>query len=151
MPPGLTSEERARRKAAPEGAPEASRRQSTNAIETNGLGKRCGRTWALRECTARGPCRAPGRALVGPNGAGKTTLMNMTAGLAVPTVGTVAVLGGQPAGSQAALDGIAFVAQDAPVYKNLSVADMLHLTRNLEPALRPGGRRGPGWPSSASR
>jgi len=41
------------------------------------------------------------------------------------------VLGGQPAGSSAALDGIAFVAQDAPVYKGLSAADMLHLTRNL--------------------
>jgi ABC-2 type transport system ATP-binding protein len=41
------------------------------------------------------------------------------------------VLGGQPAGSAAALDGIAFVGQDAPLYKNLSVRDMLHLTRNL--------------------
>ena len=36
-----------------------------------------------------------------------------------------------PPGSPAALDGIAFVAQDTPLYKNLSVADMLHLTRNL--------------------
>ena len=35
------------------------------------------------------------------------------------------------AGSPAALDGIAFVAQDAPLYKNLSAGDMLHLTRNL--------------------
>ena len=41
------------------------------------------------------------------------------------------MLGGRPAGSPAALDGIAFVAQDTPLYKNLSVADMLHLTRNL--------------------
>jgi ABC-2 type transport system ATP-binding protein len=41
------------------------------------------------------------------------------------------VLGGWPAGSPAALDGIAFVAQDTPMYKNLSAADMLHLTRNL--------------------
>jgi ABC-2 type transport system ATP-binding protein len=31
----------------------------------------------------------------------------------------------------AALDGIAFVAQDMPLYRHLSVADMLHLTRNL--------------------
>ena len=30
-----------------------------------------------------------------------------------------------------ALDGIAFVAQDTPMYKNLSARDMLHLTRNL--------------------
>jgi ABC-2 type transport system ATP-binding protein len=35
------------------------------------------------------------------------------------------------AGSRAALDGIAFVAQDTPVYKNLSAADMLHLTATL--------------------
>ena len=41
------------------------------------------------------------------------------------------MLGGRQPGSPAALDGIAFVAQDTPVYKNLSVADMLHLTRNL--------------------
>jgi ABC-2 type transport system ATP-binding protein len=101
-----------------------------NVIETSGLGKRYGATWALRDCTLTIPA---GRlaALVGPNGAGKTTLMNMTAGLAVPDAGTATVLGGLPPGSPAALDGIAFVAQDAPVYRNLSVADMLHLTRNL--------------------
>jgi ABC-2 type transport system ATP-binding protein len=101
-----------------------------NVIETSGLGKRYGASWALRDCTLTIPA---GRlaALVGPNGAGKTTLMNMTAGLAVPDAGTATVLGRLPPGSPAALDGIAFVAQDAPVYKNLSVADMLHLTRNL--------------------
>ena len=70
-------------------------------------------------------------ALVGPNGAGKTTLLNLAVGLAAPTAGAVTVLGGRPAGSPAALDGIAFVAQDTPLYKNLSVADMLHVTRNL--------------------
>ena len=41
------------------------------------------------------------------------------------------MLGGQPPGSPAALDGVAFVAQDTPLYKNLSATDMLHLTRNL--------------------
>ena len=101
-----------------------------NVIETSGLGKRYGSTWALRECTLGLPAGHLA-ALVGPNGAGKTTLMNMAVGLAVPTAGTAAVLGGQLAGSPAALDGIAFVAQDAPLYKNLSAADMLHLTRNL--------------------
>jgi hypothetical protein len=30
------------------------------------------------------------------------------------------------------LDGIAFVAQDAPLYKTLSVADLLHLTRRFD-------------------
>ena len=52
-------------------------------------------------------------------------------GLAEPSAGAVTVLGGVPAGSPAALDGIAFVAQDAPVYKNLSAGDMLHVTGNL--------------------
>jgi ABC-2 type transport system ATP-binding protein len=101
-----------------------------NVIETTGLGKRYGDSWALRDCTLTLPAGHLA-ALVGPNGAGKTTLMNMTVGLAVPTAGTVSVLGGQPAGSPAGLDGIAFVGQDAPLYKNLSVRDMLHLTRNL--------------------
>ena len=101
-----------------------------NIIETSDLGKRYGKTWALRECALALPAGHLA-ALVGPNGAGKTTLMNMAAGLAVPTTGTAAVLGGQAPGSPAALDGVAFVAQDAPVYRNLSAGDMLHLTRNL--------------------
>src|SRR5215471_4743018 len=101
-----------------------------NVIEASGLGKRYGSTWALRECTLAIPAGHVA-ALVGPNGAGKTTLLNMAVGLATPTAGGVTVLGGRPAGSLAALDGIAFVAQDTPMYKNLSTADMLHLTRNL--------------------
>ena len=113
-----------------------------NVIETSGLGKRYGPTWALRECTLAIPAGHVA-ALVGPNGAGKTTLLNLAAGLATPTAGVVTVLGGRPAGSPAALDGIAFVAQDTPLYKNLSVADLLHLTRNLSLALRPALRQGP--------
>ena len=101
-----------------------------NVIETTGLGKCYGKAWALRDCTLAVP-EGSLSALVGPNGAGKSTLMNMTVGLTVPTAGTATVLGGQATGSPAALDDIAFMAQDAPVYKNLSVADMLHLTRNL--------------------
>src|SRR5438034_7392676 len=103
---------------------------SMNVIEASGLGKRYGGTWALRECTLAIPAGHVA-ALVGPNGAGKTTLLNLAVGLATPTAGVVTVLGGLPPGSPAALDGIAFVAQDTPLYKNLSAADMLHLTRNL--------------------
>ena len=101
-----------------------------NIIETSGLGKRFRRAWALRDCTLA----IPGghvAALVGPNGAGKTTLLHMAVGLTTPTTGAVTVLGGEPAGSPDALNRIAFVAQDAPLYKNLSAADMLHLARNL--------------------
>ena len=101
-----------------------------NVVETTDLGKCYGKAWALRDCTLAIP---EGRlaALVGPNGAGKSTLMNIAVGLTLPTTGTVTVLGDMPAGGPAALHDIAFMAQDAPLYKNLSVADMLHLTRNL--------------------
>jgi ABC-2 type transport system ATP-binding protein len=101
-----------------------------NVIESAGLGKRYGRAWALRDCTLA----IPGGhvvALVGPNGAGKTTLLGMAVGLTTPTAGVITVLGGDPAGSPDALDRIAFVAQDAPLYRNLPAADMLHLARNL--------------------
>jgi ABC-2 type transport system ATP-binding protein len=101
-----------------------------NVIECADLGKRYRRAWALRDCTLGIPAGHV-VALVGPNGAGKTTLLNMAVGLAVPTTGTVTVLGGLPAGSPDALDRIAFVAQDAPLYKSLPVADMLHVVRNL--------------------
>src|SRR5271154_7378330 len=103
---------------------------SMNVVEASGLGKRYGGTWALRECTLAIP-DGHVAALVGPNGAGKTTLLNLAVGLATPSAGRVTVLGGRAPGSPVALDGIAFVAQDAPLYKNLSVADMLHMTRNL--------------------
>ncbi len=101
-----------------------------NVIEASGLGKRYGSTWALRECSLAIPAGHVA-ALVGPNGAGKSTLLNLAVGLTEPSEGSLTVLGGRPPGSPAALNGIAFVAQDTPLYKNLSVADMLHLTRNL--------------------
>jgi ABC-2 type transport system ATP-binding protein len=99
-------------------------------LEASGLGKRYGGKWALRDCSLALPV---GRvaALVGPNGAGKSTLLNLVVGLMEPSAGRVTVLGGLSAGSLAALDGISFVAQDTPLYKNLSVSDMLRMTGNL--------------------
>ena len=101
-----------------------------NAIETRGLGKRYGRTWALRDCTLAVPA---GRvvALVGPNGAGKTTLLQLAVGLLGQTTGEIEVLDGIAPGSSEALDGIAFVAQDTPLYDYLSVADTLRLVSSL--------------------
>ncbi len=101
-----------------------------NVIEADRLGKRFGDTWALRECTLAIP-EGHVAALVGPNGAGKTTLLNLAVGLAAPSTGAVTVIGGREPGSPAALDGVAFVAEDVPLYRNLSAADMIHLTRNL--------------------
>lgn len=101
-----------------------------NVVETSGLGRRYGGTWALRECDLAIP-EGNLAVLVGPNGAGKSTLLNIIVGLTSPSQGEVTVLGGYAAGSPAALDGIAFVAQDMPLYRHLTVADTLHLTHNL--------------------
>jgi ABC-2 type transport system ATP-binding protein len=101
-----------------------------NVLETCGLGKRYRRSWALRDCSLAIPAGHV-VALVGPNGAGKSTLLNLAVGLTAATAGEVRVLDGLRPRSAEALAGIGFVAQDAPLYKNLSVAHMLHLARNL--------------------
>jgi ABC-2 type transport system ATP-binding protein len=101
-----------------------------NILETEALGRRYGGTWALRDCSLAIP-EGHLVALVGPNGAGKTTLLNIVVGLTGATTGNVSVLGGIPVGSPAALDAIAFVAQDMPLYRHLTVGDTLPLTRNL--------------------
>ncbi|HEX5494495.1 MAG TPA: ATP-binding cassette domain-containing protein [Mycobacteriales bacterium] len=101
-----------------------------NAVETRALGRRYGRTWALRGCTLPIPS---GRvvALVGPNGAGKSTLLHLAVGLSVPTEGDIAVLGDLRPGSPGARDRVGFVAQDPPLYPTLTVADTLRLVGNL--------------------
>jgi ABC-2 type transport system ATP-binding protein len=101
-----------------------------NVIESRDLGKSYGKAWALRDCTLAIPAGHV-TALVGPNGAGKTTLLNLVVGLTAPNAGVVTVLDGQPPGSPGALGGIAFVAQNAPLCKNLTARDMVHMTRNL--------------------
>jgi ABC-2 type transport system ATP-binding protein len=69
--------------------------------------------------------------LVGANGAGKTTLLNLAVGLLEPTEGTITV-GGEPPGETAhQLARVGFVAQDAPLYTALTVADHLHLGQRL--------------------
>lgn len=100
------------------------------ALEAVGLGHRYDRhRWALSECTVGVP---PGRvvALVGPNGAGKTTLLNIAAGLLVPTTGTVLVAGEPPARQ---LGHIGYVAQDAPLWARLRVADVLDIGASMNP------------------
>lgn len=104
---------------------------TTTAIEATALGKRFSRRgdWALRDCTFRLPT---GRvcALVGPNGAGKSTLIALASGLIAPTEGTVTVLGGHPADAR---PNIGFVAQDKPLYPQLTVAETLRMGADLNP------------------
>ena len=102
-------------------------------IEASGLGKRFGRTWALRDCSIRIPAGTIA-GLVGPNGAGKTTFLHLAAGLLSPSAGDIRVFGRSPREQMLLLlDRVGFVAQDTPLYSGFSVADMLHFGRNLNP------------------
>lgn len=104
---------------------------SDQALTTEQLGKKYGRTCALRDCTFTLPT---GRvaALVGPNGAGKTTLLHLAVGLLTPTAGTVNIFGLSPSHQPAAvLPRVGFVAQDHPLYRGFTVAETLLLGKKL--------------------
>ena len=102
----------------------------SSVLQTQGLGKRYRRLWALADCTLSIPAgHVVG--LVGPNGAGKTTLLNLAVGLLAPDAGTIQVLGGTPTAGRAQLARVGFLAQDSPVYAALSVADHLKLGAHL--------------------
>jgi ABC-2 type transport system ATP-binding protein len=103
-------------------------------LEAHALGMAYGRRRALTDCTLNIP---PGHivGLVGPNGAGKSTLLKLACGILTPTSGSISVLGGTPGSGPRQLARVGFLAQDAPVYPNLSVAEHLRL----------GARLNPGW------
>jgi ABC-2 type transport system ATP-binding protein len=112
----------------------------TAVITTDGLGKRYRKRWALADCTLSVPAgHVVG--LVGPNGAGKTTLINLATGMLAPTTGTIEVLGGRPVDGPAQLARVGYLAQDAPLYAGLSVAEHLKL----------GARLNPGWDAARAR
>ena len=67
---------------------------------------------------------------MGPNGAGKTTLLHLAVGLLAPTTGTVRVLD-QPAGAPELVSQVGFVAQDIPLYRDLTAAEHLTMGRKL--------------------
>ena len=110
------------------------------AIETEGLGKRYGRTWALRDCSLSLPAGKIA-ALVGPNGAGKTTLLHLAVGLLKPDAGTVRVFGRSPRDDSDALAQIGFVAQDTPLYRDFTAAELITM----------GGKLNRGWDADMAR
>jgi ABC-2 type transport system ATP-binding protein len=107
---------------------------SAPALRTDRLGRRYGRVWGLRDCTLEVPAGAIA-GLVGPNGAGKTTLLEMIIGLLQPTEGQLSVFGETSHAHMAAtLARVGYVAQDHPLYRDFSVADMFHLGRAMNPS-----------------
>lgn len=85
------------------------------AVSTEGLGRRYGRRWALKDCTVSLPAGSV-TGLVGANGAGKTTFLRLVAGLSAPTSGTV-MFDGRPRRLRrpADLARVALLPQGAPV------------------------------------
>ncbi|WP_410676375.1 ABC transporter ATP-binding protein [Amycolatopsis sp. cmx-4-68] len=100
------------------------------AVQVRALGKRYGRTWALQDCSLEVPA---GRiaALVGPNGAGKTTLLHLAVGLLRPDAGEVRVFGRDPRAGTSVLADIGFVAQDTPVYRDFTAAELITMGGKL--------------------
>lgn len=101
------------------------------ALVADGLGRRYGRVWALRECSLELPAGSV-TALVGPNGAGKTTLLQLVAGLVLPTEGEIRIFGGDVGSGRAQSSAqVGYVAQEHPLYAGFSVADLLRMGRSL--------------------
>lgn len=103
------------------------------ALRAEGLGKSYGREWALRDCTFSVPAGSV-VGLVGPNGAGKTTLLSLAVGLLAATEGEIAVFGERSrAYTAGTLARVSYLAQDHPLYRGFTVADMLRLGRSMNP------------------
>jgi ABC-2 type transport system ATP-binding protein len=106
------------------------------AVEARDVSKRYRNAWALRECSFQLPANRI-TALVGANGAGKSTLLSIISGLLSATSGSLLVndrpvVKGGPTGGGGSADAssrVAILAQDKPLYRDFSVADMLHFGR----------------------
>jgi ABC-2 type transport system ATP-binding protein len=104
------------------------------AVSADGLGKRYGSRWALRDCTLEIPSGTV-TALVGPNGAGKTTLLHLIVGLNRQSAGEVEVFGHSPRDDAAqVLPRVGFVAQEHPLHRRFTIGETLKLGRKLNPS-----------------
>src|SRR3954463_4882110 len=100
------------------------------AIVADGLGKRYGSKWALRDCSFTVPVgRVCG--LVGANGAGKTTLLRLLGGLSRPSAGRREVAGRAPADDAEFLGRIGYLAQDVPLYRRWNAEDHVRMGAHL--------------------
>ncbi len=101
------------------------------ALHAQGLGRRFGDLWALRDVDVTLQRHAV-HALVGENGAGKSTLAKIVAGALTPTEGTME-LGGQPYAPRRRADGsargVAHVRQQLSLVRGLTLAENLQLGR----------------------
>jgi ABC-2 type transport system ATP-binding protein len=101
-------------------------RRTTNGIAAEGLGKRFGDFWALRELDLDAPAGSV-LGLLGHNGAGKTTAVRILTTLASPTTGSARV-----AGLDVVADAPAVRASIGLAGQSATVDGLLTARRNLE-------------------
>ena len=78
-------------------------------------------------------------ALLGPNGAGKSTMFRMLCGLALPSKGTVRVLGRDPRADAGVARHIGLVPQQESVFEPLTAREFVTLTARLQGLTDPTG------------
>ena len=104
---------------------------STARLVAQGLGRRFGPRWAVRDVSLS---LAPGETLgvVGADGAGKTTLLQMFAAILDPSEGTCTVLGGDSRrDSKRIAAGLGYMTQGFTLYDRLTVEENLRLAATL--------------------
>ena len=103
------------------------------ALAADRLSKTYGSRHALRDVSLTLPIGAV-VGLVGPNGAGKSTLLKCWIGMERPTTGSVMVAGRDPARNpKAVLHNTAYLAQGAPLYRDLTPSQHITLAVGWRP------------------
>ena len=101
------------------------------AVESVGLGKRYGASWAARDVALHVPKGAI-YGFLGPNGAGKTTTIRLMLGLLRPSAGHIRVFGHDVVSARMAASATIGALLDArATYDHLSGRDNLDMTRRL--------------------
>ncbi|SHG82525.1 ABC transporter ATP-binding protein [Ferrimonas marina] len=98
---------------------------NTAVISAQGLGRRFGEHWAVRQLDLSVQAGMI-YGFLGPNGCGKTTTIRMLTGLLTPSAGEVEVLGqALPAGAEPLRQAIGYMTQKFSLYGDLTVAENL--------------------------
>lgn len=123
------------------------------AIETNGLGRRFGTKWAVRDLDLKVP-RGSVFGLLGPNGAGKSTTIQMLMGLLPPNQGSARVEGHDPVTDEVAVRRrVGYVAERHGFYEWMTVDETIDLVAayhvKWDPATRADLQAGFGLDGSA--
>ncbi|TAK26014.1 MAG: ATP-binding cassette domain-containing protein [Chloroflexota bacterium] len=109
-------------------------------VQTRGLGKRYGSTWAVQglDLTVR---RGEIYGFLGPNGAGKTTTLLMLLGIERPTTGSIEILGhSMPVDPYVVNPRVGVVTEQQHLYDDLSAWDYLMFFARLYEVRQPEHR-----------